>query len=784
MFDPISRLNAALEGRYRIERELGAGGMATVYLAADLKHERKVALKVLKPDLARAIGHERFLAEIRTTAKLQHPGILALFDSGEADGDLFYVMPWVDGESLRDRLDREPQLPVDEAVRIAGEVSEALDYAHRQGVVHRDIKPANILMVEGRPVVADFGIALAADAVGQGRLTETGRSLGTPHYMSPEQASGDESVDARTDTYALGCVLYEMLVGEPPYTGRTPQAILGKIIKGEPRSAADERPVVPPNVDAAIRKSLERLPVDRFERATRFAEALTNTAFTHRAHHTNPRGAVAVPGSTSSRPRMPLLAAGAMVALLGAGWWATKSKVGPSGPLDPSVAVLPFEDLSPAGDQEFFAAGLSEEIQLALARLEGLTLTKTSSSFALDRRGLGTAEIAAQLAVANVLDGSVQRVGDRVRIRAFLVDAATGLELWSGSFDETTDDIFAIQDAISRAIADQLRLTLAGGSEAPIVVVGTESRAAHDAYLRGLYFFARNTPEDVDRAMGEYERAISLDSTYAEAWAGLARAAGFRVEMAASDDPLALRQRALEAAEKAVDLAPDLALARLARGRVLLEVGRWAEAEEDLEAALRLNPSRTHLESMFLRYTGRVEEAVLSAQEEVALDPVSARQRWELAWSLQGAGRAAEAIDAVREAIELEPDVPLYWELLGGLLLMADRPDESMAALYRWLELNGDDESLMLEMFDGIVRHRATGEAVDFDFPPVYPRNPGLSMSVYIMSGQREKAVAMAEILEQIGFVGVIARIHWLWQLPRDFHPRYEALLDRVGITW
>ena len=277
--DPVTRLNAALEGRYRIERELGEGGMATVYLADDIKHERKVALKVLKPELAAVVGAERFLAEIKTTANLTHPNILPLHDSGEADGFLFYVMPYVEGETLRDRLDREHQLPVDDAVQIAKDVAEALDYAHGHGVIHRDIKPANILMQAGKPVISDFGIALAVGTAGQGRLTETGLSMGTPHYMSPEQATGDLSVGAATDIYALGCVLYEMLVGEPPYTGSTAQAILGKIIAGELATATKQRASVPANVDAALRCALEKLPADRFSSTQKFASALADGHF-------------------------------------------------------------------------------------------------------------------------------------------------------------------------------------------------------------------------------------------------------------------------------------------------------------------------------------------------------------------------------------------------------------------------------------------------------------------------------------------------------------------------
>ena len=282
MSDAISRLNAALEGRYAIERELGEGGMATVYLADDLKHERKVALKVLKPELAAVVGAERFLAEIKTTANLTHPHILPLFDSGEADSFLFYVMPHIEGESLRERIDREKQLGVDDSVAITRKVADALDYAHEHGVVHRDIKPGNILLSErGEPLVADFGIALAVSAAGGGRLTETGLSLGTPHYMSPEQATGDQDVGPATDIYALGCVLFEMLVGEPPFTGGNAQAVLAKILMGDAPAPADTRTSVPANIDAAVRRAVEKIPADRFTTAESFASALSDPGFGH-----------------------------------------------------------------------------------------------------------------------------------------------------------------------------------------------------------------------------------------------------------------------------------------------------------------------------------------------------------------------------------------------------------------------------------------------------------------------------------------------------------------------
>ncbi len=276
MSNPVERLAAALSDRYRIESELGSGGMATVYLAEDLKHHRKVAVKVLRPELAAVVGAERFLKEIEVTANLQHPHILPLFDSGEANGFLYYVMPYVEGESLRDKLSREKQLGIDEAVKITEAVASALDYAHRHTVIHRDIKPANILLHDGQPVVADFGIALAVSAAGGERLTETGLSLGTPEYMSPEQATGDRELDARCDIYSLGCVTYEMLVGEPPHTGPTVQAVIAKVLVEEPRRVTLARKTVPPHVELAVHKALEKLPADRFATGREFAEALTD----------------------------------------------------------------------------------------------------------------------------------------------------------------------------------------------------------------------------------------------------------------------------------------------------------------------------------------------------------------------------------------------------------------------------------------------------------------------------------------------------------------------------
>jgi len=286
-----ARLSAALAGRYRIERELGTGGRATVYLAADLRHDRKVAIKVLKPELAAVLGAERFLVEIKTTAALQHPHILPLFDSGSADGFLFYVMPYVEGETIREKLNRETQFGIDESVRVAREVADALDYAHRHGVIHRDIKPENVLLHDGRAIVMDFGIALALSAAGGGRMTETGLSLGTPHYMSPEQATAEKDLTPRSDIYSLASVLYEMLSGQPPHVGGSAQQVIMKIITEPAATVATHRKSVPPNVAAAVARALEKLPADRFDTARAFGDALVNPSFTLGTTGAAPAGA-------------------------------------------------------------------------------------------------------------------------------------------------------------------------------------------------------------------------------------------------------------------------------------------------------------------------------------------------------------------------------------------------------------------------------------------------------------------------------------------------------------
>jgi len=419
MSDPITRLNTALEGRYRIEREIGHGGMATVYLADDLKHERQVALKVLKPELAAVVGADRFLAEIKTTANLQHPHILPLHDSGEADGFLFYVMPFIEGETLRDRLARERQLPVGEAVRLATDVAEALHTAHEQGVIHRDVKPANILLSRGRPLVADFGIALAVSAAGGGRLTETGLSMGTPYYMSPEQASADRDPSPASDVYSLGCVLYEMLVGEPPYAGGSAQAVLAKILTEEARAPTRVRASIPPNIDAAIRKALEKLPADRFATAQEFGRALADPGF----RYGEAAGVAAAAGVGPWKVLSGVLGLLFAVAAGVQAWSALHADPPPVERFELDLHVGEFPDLTPDGSATVFiapAAGDAGSQQLWIRRWTTLDPTPISGTEGLDLEtpvvspdGADVAYVAAgELKVAPLGGGLVRTVAD------------------------------------------------------------------------------------------------------------------------------------------------------------------------------------------------------------------------------------------------------------------------------------------------------------------------------------------------------------------------------------
>ena len=639
MPDPVTALRAGLADRYRLERELGRGGMARVYLAHDLKHDRPVALKVLHPGLSVTLGAERFLREVRTAARLQHPNILPVFDSGAAGQRgsgaelLWYSMPYIEGESLRDRLRRETRLPVDEAAAIAREVAEALDYAHERGVIHRDVKPENIMLSRGHALMADFGIARARQGAGGDdaeRLTEVGLALGTPSYMSPEQASGADEIDARSDVYGLGCVLFEMLCGEPPFTGPTVQAILARRFTETAPAPSQTGRGVPPAMDRIVLRALASSPADRFPTAGAMAAAL--------------------------REGEP---------------WGRTSALGeaPRG-AEPSIAVLPFANLSPSPEDEVFADGMTDELINALAKVPGLHVVSRTSCFAFKGRPEDAREIGRRLQVRTVLEGSVRRAGPRLRVSTQLINVADGFLLWSESFDREAEDVFAIQDEIARAIGGALRLRLlATGTESKLRPP-TDDLEAYGLYLKGRHFWNRRTEQDLRLGMQYFEQALARDPGFALAHAGLADSWALLGFYSAAPPDEAFPNAKL-AAHEALARQPGLVEAYPALAYAAMYYDwDWPGAERAFRRAIELHPGYANARQWygnFLSVMGRAEESIAEFERALALDPLSALKHASLGWGCYFARRYERAVAECRRGIELEPSnvVAHAWLAMG-----------------------------------------------------------------------------------------------------------------------
>jgi TolB-like protein/Flp pilus assembly protein TadD len=608
--------------------------MATVYLAQDLKHRRPVAVKVLHPHLAANVGADRFLREIEIAAGLNHPHILTLIDSGSADNLLYYVMPFVEGESLRGRLAREGRLPVGEAVELTRRVAGALAYAHARGVVHRDVKPENVMLHEGEPMVTDFGIAKALSG-GTESLTQTGTSLGTPAYMSPEQASGEHEIDGRSDIYSLGCMLHEMLAGEPPFAGPTAQAIIVRRFTEPARPVRALRPEVPEQVERALLRALARDPGERFPAAAQFAQALAPAAEVR----TPPDGAPTVVTASHRAVR--------------------------------SIAVLPFADMSAAKDQDYFCEGIAEEIINALAKVDALQVASRSSAFAFKGKNQDIRQVGEQLNVATVMEGSVRKAGNRLRITAQLINVTDGYHLWSERYDRELEDVFAVQDEIAENIVRALRVVLTDEQRRAIERPHTENVEAYEFYLRGRQFFYQFREKGLQFARRMFARAIEIDPEYARAYAGIADCSSQLYKY--WDASAANLEQAESASRKALELAPDLAEAHAARGFALTLGGNHEEANREFEAAIRLDPK---LYEGYLYYAnGRFAEGKLAEAAKLFEQASAVRTEDYQAPGLAGLcyaglGREAEgraaferSVRAAERHIELNPDDPRAYYL-------------------------------------------------------------------------------------------------------------------------
>jgi eukaryotic-like serine/threonine-protein kinase len=669
MTDLRSRLQEGLQGTYTIERELGRGGMATVYLAQDLRHDRPVALKVLLPELASTLGPERFQREIRLAARLQHPHILTVHDSGETAGQLWFTMPFVEGESLRDRLRRERQIPIDDALRIATEAARGLDYAHQHGIVHRDIKPENILLTrDGSTLVADFGIARAL--AGDEHLTQTGLSMGTPAYMSPEQASGDKNIDARTDVYSLGTVLYEMLAGEAPFTGPTTQAIIARRLTEPVPSVRRLRPNVPESVDEAIRRSLAPIPADRFGSVADLARALAPTpSVGAKTQVVTPAPTPALAPAPSGRKRKPVpvavltLALGFLVGLGVLFAWRRSHGAEDDGG-GKRLAVLPFENLGDSADA-YFADGITDAVRGKLTALPGMRVIASNSSRQYRGTGKTPQEIGRELGVDYLLVGKVRwaRSGgtSRVQVSPELIDATTADSRWQQPFDAALTDVFQVQADIAGRVAQALDVAIGSSQQRTLEDRPTGNLAAYDAYLKGQAMRARGVnPVTLRQATQFYEQAVALDSSFVDAWVGLSTASAALYGNGAPSPVVA--DRARTAADRALVLRPDYPPAYRALGLYYINVvGSPARAVEQLTKGLARAPSDADLlrtQGIAEQGLGRWEAAVDHLRRAQSLDPRSAPTAAALTSGLSWLRRYDEAMTVADQALALAPSDP------------------------------------------------------------------------------------------------------------------------------
>jgi len=649
MTGTTSAITAALADRYRIERELGRGGMATVYLAEDVKHKRHVAVKVLHPDLAAAIGSDRFVREIEIAAKLTHPHILMLIDSDEAGGYLFYVMPYVDGESLRDRLDRDKKLPISDAIRITEQVASALNYAHRQGVIHRDIKPENILLSGDHAIVADFGIARAVQVAGGEKLTATGLAIGTPAYMSPEQAFAQDDVDGRTDVYAMGCVLFEMVSGRTPYESTTPRRLLAQHAVETVPSLRVIDPDIPLFVDRAVSQALAKEPGQRFNSPKTFAETLRS-----------------------------------------------QTVVAPVG--RKRIAVLPPVNITNDPEQQYLVLGLHEAMISQLGRGKVAVLARTS---VLQYQGTEkpARDICRELSVDALVESSIFRAGDSVGIQARLIDGNTDEGIWSGSYDGDVSNVLSLYRELCGSIAAEIHGALEPASQASAKRT-TVNPAAYEKYMRGRVYQQSFNPHDLDRAMQYYEAALEIEPNYAAVYAGISVIWGSKVVLGIVP-AIDYGPKWRETADRAIELDPNLAEGHqaIAQGYTWFEFD-WERAEQAYRRAIELDPNEPQARifySHFLASLHRKQESDEQIKHALEIDPFNPFTQMLFGIQLGLTGRHERAI----EQIEKVPANPLASFALSWQHFKLGRLSEGLRHYVTYFELLGDQEVVAAMQEDG-----------------------------------------------------------------------------------
>ncbi len=793
------RLRQALGSQYEIGREIGRGGMATVFLAEDLKHGRAVALKVLSAELAESLGAERFRREIATSAKLQHPHILTVLDSGEtSDGLLWFTMPYVDGESLRARLERERQLPLEDAVGITREVALALDYAHGNGVVHRDIKPENILLTRDRQaLVADFGIARAlTPSSGRETLTATGMSVGTPAYMSPEQAAGDRTIDARSDIYSLGAVCYEMLVGEPPFTGPTAQAILAKVLSGETPSVRRSRPAVPEGVDAGIRRALAPVPADRFASATQLANALeaslrAGTAASRGVAESVAPSGRSLAGSRRMRPAVAFLGLGF---LLGIGaLFAWRARNGTPGAKVASLAVMPFANGAGDANTEYLSDGLTESLIASLTHVPGLRVKSRSSVFHYKGKDVDIEKAGTALGVPALVTGRVVPRGDSVEVSAELVEVRDNTELWGQRYGGKSADIITIEERIAGDLAAALRGSLTDSAKQQVTRAGTRDREAYELYLRGRYAWNKRTLSDIRSSIAYFDQAIAKDPGYAQAYSGLADAYVVLPQYfdTSSDDI----PKADAAARKALELDPALAHPHAVLGVNDMEY-HWdfATGEAEFKRAFALDESDATAHQWYAECLallgGREEEAIAENERARGLDPLSPIISASGGDVLIRARRFDESVARLRTVLAEYPTFAMAHEFLAEAYFGKRMYPEAIA---EYVTLDSLSRTGLGGLSDGFAMqraYRAGGERAALRTALAFQRDQwrkGLTPPYFVATaaadlGERDEAFRWLDSAYKARFwlmVG-LKTDYQLDSLRSD--PRFAVLVRKIGL--
>jgi serine/threonine-protein kinase len=717
--------------------------MAVVFLARDVKLNRSVALKVLRPEISAAIGPDRFLREITMAAGLQHPHIVPVHDSGDCDGLLYFVMPLIEGETLRERLTREGKMSADDAVRIARGVAAALDYAHRRGVVHRDIKPENILISEGEALVADFGIAKAMSGTGDVTTTQSGLTLGTPAYMSPEQVAGDADLDSRSDIYSLGCVVYEMIAGEPPFLGDTAQAVMAKRFTETAPSLRRVTAAAPDAIVQSLARAMARSPDDRFATASDFSTALTA-------------------GVSPSR----LAPAAAK-----------------------SIAVLAFANMSADVENEYFSDGISEEIINALTKLPGLRVGARTSAFAFKGKNEDVRVIGERLGVATVLEGSVRRSGTKLRITAQLINVADGYHLWSETYDREMHDVFAIQDEIARAIVDILKIKLLGDPEASLVEKSTENVDAYALYLKGRYYWGKRNEAAVRKGIGHFEEALAIDPSYAKAHVGLADSyniLGFWDLM----PPREAFPRAHAAAALALRMDGTLAEAYAAEGYAQFYYDwDWAASEATLKRAMDLNPrypTAPFYYGNLLMLTGRQQESQELTRRALELDPLSLIMNSAVGHTYHLYGQYEEAMPHYRAALDLDENFLVAHWWMGLNYAAMGKLAEAQEKMERCVAISQRNPTMVasLARVHALAGHKAeaTGLLTELDELGKHRFVSSFEVAtVHLALGDADRAMGLLEKAyeEKSHSMTLLKQDPRLNALRAD--PRFIALRARIG---